>query len=135
MPWPSSAVNSGPRRLLQARGITETRRNSQPTCSTAFCLSPVGRPDLQSQAEYFDIFSPPPGEREVISQVDLLSSKETKIAHKSVRTAMAASDWAARTGIVSSWGGDRQSASLSRKALVAIHSPIGSLILQPRFWR
>src|SRR3954451_1723106 len=49
MPWPSSAVNSGPRRLLQARGITETRRNSQPTCSTAFCLSPVGRPDLQSQ--------------------------------------------------------------------------------------
>src|SRR3954454_6455743 len=51
MPWPSSAVNSGPRRLLQARGITETRRNSQPTCSTAFCLSPVGRPDLQSQAK------------------------------------------------------------------------------------
>src|SRR3954451_16640827 len=51
MPWPSSAVNSGPRRLLQARGINETHRNSQPTCSTAFCLSPVGRPDLQSQAE------------------------------------------------------------------------------------
>src|SRR6476661_5109948 len=50
MPWPSSAVNSGPRRFSQAHGITETRRNSQPTCSTAFCSSPVGRPDLQSQA-------------------------------------------------------------------------------------
>src|SRR3954454_5369478 len=49
MPWPSSAVNSGPRRLLQAHEITETRRNSQPTCSTAFCSSPLGRPDLQSQ--------------------------------------------------------------------------------------
>src|SRR4051794_6118142 len=51
MPWPSSAVNSGPRRFSQAHGITKTRRNSQPTCSTAFCSSPVGRPDLQSQAK------------------------------------------------------------------------------------
>src|SRR3954453_1064209 len=51
MPWPSSAVNSGPRRLSQAHGITETRRNSQPTCSTDCCSSPVGRPDLQSQAQ------------------------------------------------------------------------------------
>src|SRR5215212_7517741 len=51
MPWPSSAVNSGPRRFSQAHSTTETRRNSQPTCSTAFCSSPVGRPDLQSQAQ------------------------------------------------------------------------------------
>src|SRR3954469_7853207 len=51
MPWPSSAVNSGLRRFSQAHGITETRRNSQPKCSTAFCSSPVGRPDLQSQAK------------------------------------------------------------------------------------
>src|SRR5215212_4740089 len=51
MPWPSSAVNSGPHRFSQAHSITETRRNSQPTCSTAFCSSPVGRPDLQSQAK------------------------------------------------------------------------------------
>jgi hypothetical protein len=55
-----------------------------------------------ADTEYFDIFSPPPGDREVISQVDLLSSKETKIARKSVRTAIAASDWAARTGMVGS---------------------------------
>ena len=51
MPWPSSAVNSGPRRFSQAHRITQTRRNSQPTCSTAFCSSPVGRPNLQSQAQ------------------------------------------------------------------------------------
>src|SRR5215208_3933040 len=51
MPWPSSAVNSGPRRLSQAHGITETRRNSQPTCSAAFCSSPADRPDVQTQAQ------------------------------------------------------------------------------------
>src|SRR4051794_1366886 len=50
MPWPSSAVNSGPRRLSQAHGITETCRNSQPTCSAASCSSPADRPDVQSQA-------------------------------------------------------------------------------------
>src|SRR4051794_3847195 len=51
MPWPSSAVNSGPRRLSPPPRITETYRNSQPTCSTAFWPSPADRPDLQSQAE------------------------------------------------------------------------------------
>jgi hypothetical protein len=38
----------------------------------------------------------------VINQVDLLSSKETKIAHKSVRIVMAAPGWVARTGMVGS---------------------------------
>src|SRR3954470_24191929 len=51
MPWPSSAVNSGPRRLSPPPRITETYRNSQPTCSTAFWPSPADRPDLQSQAQ------------------------------------------------------------------------------------
>src|SRR4051812_26951773 len=51
MPWPLSAVNSGPRRLSPPPRITETYRNSQPTCSTAFCSSPPDRPDLQSQAK------------------------------------------------------------------------------------
>src|SRR4051794_29948765 len=51
MPWPSSAVNSGPRRLSQAHGITETCRNSQPTCSAASCSSPADRPDVQRQAK------------------------------------------------------------------------------------
>src|SRR3954454_10148962 len=58
MPWPSSAVNSGPRRLSQAHGITETRRNSQPTCSAASCSSPADHPDVQSQAwSVFEKFS------------------------------------------------------------------------------
>src|SRR3954453_15190071 len=61
----------------------------------------LNKPSISpADTEYFDIFSPPPGDREVISQVDLLSSKETKIAHKSVRTAIAASGWAARTGAI-----------------------------------
>src|SRR3954463_4007083 len=49
MPWPSSAVNSGPRRLSPPPRITETYRNSQPTCSTAFWPSPADRLDVQSQ--------------------------------------------------------------------------------------
>src|SRR5271169_1241265 len=36
----------------------------------------------------FDIFSPPPGDSEVISHVDPLSSNETKIAPRSVRIAV-----------------------------------------------
>src|SRR5512132_3244695 len=36
----------------------------------------------------FDIFSPPPGDSEVISHVDRLSSNETKIAPRSVRIAV-----------------------------------------------
>ena len=38
----------------------------------------------------FDIFSPPPGDNDVISQVDRLSSNETKIAPRSVRIAVGA---------------------------------------------
>src|SRR3954462_1719881 len=35
----------------------------------------------------FDIFSPPPGAREVMTQVERLSSRDTKIALRSVRIA------------------------------------------------
>src|SRR3954451_4304194 len=35
----------------------------------------------------FDIFSPPPGAREVMTQVERLSARETKIALRSVRIA------------------------------------------------
>ena len=38
--------------------------------------------------ECFDIFPPPPGEREVTSQVERLSSNETKIAPRSIRMAV-----------------------------------------------
>src|SRR6185295_9676045 len=40
----------------------------------------------------FDIFSPPAGDSDVISHVDRLSSSETKIAPRSVRIAVGASD-------------------------------------------
>jgi hypothetical protein len=43
------------------------------------------------RTECFDIFSPPPGDSDVISQVDRLSSNETKIAPRSVRIAVGAS--------------------------------------------
>src|SRR5215210_5497441 len=39
----------------------------------------------------FDIFSPPPGAREVMTQVERLSSSETKIALRSVRIAACSS--------------------------------------------
>ena len=41
----------------------------------------------------FDIFSPAPGESDVISQVERLSSKETKIAPRLVRIAVGSSKW------------------------------------------
>jgi hypothetical protein len=39
----------------------------------------------------FDIFSPPPGEIDVINQVERLSSNETKIAPRLVRIAVGSS--------------------------------------------
>src|SRR3954452_2508310 len=43
------------------------------------------------RTECFDIFSPLPGAREVMTQVERLSSRETKIALRSVRTAACSS--------------------------------------------
>src|SRR5437588_12078114 len=45
---------------------------------------------LPPRTTCFDIFSPPPGDSDVISQVDRLSSNETKIAPRSVRIAVGA---------------------------------------------
>jgi hypothetical protein len=39
----------------------------------------------------FDIFPPPPGDTDVISQIERLSSKETKIAPRVVRIAVGSS--------------------------------------------
>src|SRR5271167_3423475 len=50
----------------------------------------------------FDIFSPPPGDSEVISHVDRLSSNETKIAPRSVRIAVGASGRSATVCMVAS---------------------------------
>ena len=50
----------------------------------------------------FDIFSPPPGDSDVISHVDRLSSNETKIAPRSVRIAVGASGRSATVCMVAS---------------------------------
>src|SRR5260370_23742834 len=50
----------------------------------------------------FDILSPPPGDSEVISHADRLSSNETKIAPRSVRIAVGASGWSATVCMVAS---------------------------------
>jgi len=50
----------------------------------------------------FDIFSPPSGDSDVISQVDRLSSNETKIAPRSVRIAVGASGRSATVCMVAS---------------------------------
>ena len=50
----------------------------------------------------FDIFSPPPGDSEVISQLDRLNSNETKIAPRSVWIAVNGSDLSVTTFMVSS---------------------------------
>src|SRR4030088_2486431 len=50
----------------------------------------------------FDIFSPPPGDSDVISHVDRLSSNETKIAPRSVRIAVGASGRSATVSMVAS---------------------------------
>src|SRR4051794_26866725 len=76
MPWPSSAVNSGPRRLSPPPRITETYRNSQPTCSTAFCSSPADHPDLQCQAEMLASFK-----AEVMAVADHAASTIESIVH------------------------------------------------------
>src|SRR4051795_7042270 len=47
-------------------------------------MSPLG-------TECLDIFSPPPGAREVMTQVERLSSRDTKIALRSVRIATSTS--------------------------------------------
>ena len=50
----------------------------------------------------FDIFSPPPGDKDVISHFDRLSSIETKIAPRSTRIAAGRSERFAAAGMVSS---------------------------------
>ena len=68
------------------------------SCATR-CSSPLTSPP---RTVCFDIFSPPPGDSDVISQLDRLNSNETKIAPRSVRIAVGASGWSAVTFMVSS---------------------------------
>jgi hypothetical protein len=57
----------------------------------AFLLSSAKRASMPATA-CLDIFSPPPGDSDVISHFDWLNSNETKIASRSVRIVVGASD-------------------------------------------
>src|SRR5271166_6219589 len=89
------------------------RFNSEKRASSA-ATSPA-------RTECFDIFSPEPGESDVISQMERLSSKEIKIAARLVR----------RVVSVSYGRHDRLQSRCSQphsvRALVAIHLPMGSI--------
>src|SRR5215468_11384817 len=81
---------------------------SRPVRAAALRLSSANRrssPDTSpAGTECLDIFSPPPGDRDVISQVLRDSSSETKIAPSAVRIAAGAGRGAS-SGIVASRAG------------------------------
>jgi hypothetical protein len=62
----------------------------------AFLLSSAKRASMPATSPAatacLDIFSPPPGDSDVISHFDWLNSNETKIASRSVRIVVGASD-------------------------------------------
>src|SRR5271157_4383012 len=70
--------------------------NDLPVRANAFCLISEKRasnaPMSPAGTLCFDIFSLLPGDSDVISQVERLSSIETKIAPRSLRMALGASD-------------------------------------------
>src|SRR5271169_6701528 len=72
----------------------------------------------------FDIFSPPPGDTDVMSQIERLSSKETKIAPRLVRIAVGSSCRSAIDCMAVSTVGGLQPHSATGSA--AVHLPIGS---------
>src|SRR3954470_24094216 len=74
--YQTPAEGTGKTRPVRARAFSWSwdKRARRPA------MSPLG-------TECFDIFSPLPGAREVMIQVERLSSRETKIALRSVRTA------------------------------------------------
>src|ERR1051325_1778506 len=81
-------------------------------------MSPLGTACL-------DIFSPPPGESEVMTQVERLSSRETKIALRSVRIAACSSGRGWRACIVApEWVVQHPTLPESKMLPVA---PMGSL--------
>src|SRR5262249_6412163 len=85
--------------------------------------------EIAAGTECFDIFSPPPGDSEVISQLERLNSNETKIAPRWVWMAVNGSDLSATTFMVSSKmdGSDRHFDAES----IATHNTSWDLIKRP----
>src|ERR671913_499299 len=89
----------------------------------------------------FDIFSPPPGAREVMTQVERLSSRDTKIALRSVRTAACSSGRGQRACMVApEWVVQRPHSARERGATNRAHGIFkgrhfeAALILQVVSW-
>src|SRR6266568_431173 len=89
----------------------------RPVRAAALRLSSANRrrsPDTSlAGTECLDIFSPPPGDRDVISQVLRDSSSETKIAPRSARIAACAGRGASSGIVASRVGGTATSLSKS----------------------
>ena len=95
---------------------------SRPVRPRAFSLSWANRTSKPATSpariECFDIFSPAPGDKDVISQVDRLSSKDAKIAGRSVWITVDASVRSAATCmVVSRVGGLATSLCRARRSL------------------
>src|SRR3954451_16873655 len=81
------------------------------------------------RTECFDIFSPPPGSREVMTQVERLRSRDTKIALRSVRIAACSSGRGQRARIVTpEWVVQPPHSARERGPPIA---PMGSVSLDP----
>src|SRR4051794_40554204 len=77
---------------VQPRFLDDEDGKDAPRPGTGFLLERARRPAMSPlRTVCFDIFSPPPGAREVMTQVERLSSSETKIALRSVRIAACSS--------------------------------------------
>src|SRR3977135_3894362 len=89
--------------------VNALRRRSAKRASSA--------PTFPAGIPCFDIFSPPPGNRDVISQVERLSSMETNIAPRSLRIAFGASGRSATVCMVVSRVGGRNLTLPERRSL------------------
>src|SRR5712675_1346621 len=99
-----------------------------PVRSDAFRLSSEKRASSAAtspaRTECFDIFSPEPGDSDVISQMERLSSKETKLAARCLDSGrrFGALRYAWHGRLLSDW-----SQPHSARAMVAILLPMGSI--------
>src|ERR1019366_5785043 len=95
--------------------------NNFPVRANAFCLSSEKRAISAQMSPAgtlcFDIFSPLPDDSEVISQIERLSSNETKIAPRSLRMALGASGRSAVTCMAVSRVGVRNLTLPERRSL------------------
>src|SRR2546429_9929909 len=100
--------------------------------ANAFCLISEKRASSTQMSPAgtlcFDIFSPPPGDNDVISQVERLSSNEMKIAPRSLRIALGASGRSATVCMVVSRVGDRNLTLPERRSIFWSFVIVGVLI-------